>query len=71
MDNFFNVLWFLFVWAVYAFLAHKVAKRGERTGLYYNRVLIISLVALLPAFIWVYVFRKPRQGIYHERYSLD
>ena len=71
MDNLFNVIWFLFVWVVYAYVAHRVAKRGERTGLYYGRVLVIALVFMLPAIIWVYLFRTPRKGIYYERYPLE
>jgi len=67
MENTLNVLWFIGVWVVYGFVAHRVAKRGERTGLYYHRVLIIAIPFLLPAIIWVYFFRNPRKGIYYER----
>ena len=60
MDQVFNVLWFLSVWAFYIWLAHKTAKRGERTGLYYNRVLVMALIALLWVAVWVWFFRKER-----------
>ena len=62
-----NVLWFVFVWVVYGFLAHRIAKRGERTGLYYSRVLIIALLFMPFAFIWVYFLRSERPGLYYER----
>ena len=67
MENALNVVWFVFCWAIYGFIAHRVAKRGERTGLYYNRVLMISIPFLLPAIIWVYFLRSPKNSNPYER----
>ena len=67
MESALNVVWFVFGWVIYGFIAHRVAKRGERTGLYYNRVLMISVPFLLPAIIWVYLLRSERPGLYYER----
>ena len=62
-----DILGFILGSAIYVFLAHLIAKRGFRTGLYYNRVFVIALFFMLPAFLWVYLFRNPRKGIYYER----
>ena len=62
-----NVLGFIIGWIVYGFIAHRIAKRGEQTGLYYGRVLIISLLFMPLAFTWVYLLRSKRPGLYYER----
>lgn len=67
MELLINVLWFVFVWVIYGFLAHRIAKRGERTGLFYGRVLVIALIFMPLAFVWVYLLRSERPGLYYER----
>ena len=48
---------FLGLWI---YLSHLVAKRGERTGLYYNRTFGLAIFFLLGVAIWVYAFRQER-----------
>jgi uncharacterized membrane protein YesL len=66
MEFVLNILGFIFVLAVYLLLVHLVARRGFKTGLYYERVFVIALFFLLPAFLWV-MWRNPRRGLYYER----
>jgi hypothetical protein len=50
----------LAVLGLYIFLSHLVAKRGERTGLYYNRTLVLALFFFPWIAIWVYALRQER-----------
>jgi hypothetical protein len=45
----------------YLVFAHLIAKRGERTGLFYHRVLILALIFQPFVAIWVFGFRKRRR----------
>lgn len=56
-------MYFLFsiaFFGLWIYLAHLVAKRGERTGLYYNRTFGLALFFLPWITIWVYAFRQER-----------
>ncbi len=62
-----DVIYFFLACGVYGFLAHLIAKRGERTGLFYNRVLFLALITMPLTFIYVFFFRNPRGGTYYEQ----
>ena len=68
MDEILNILWALFVFGIYLFLCHIVAKRGLMTGLYYNRVFILAVPFLLPVAIWVYSRPIRRHPWFPDRY---
>jgi hypothetical protein len=62
-----DIILFILAWGVYGFLAHLIAKRGERTGLFYNRVLFLALITMPITFIYVFFLRNPRGGNYQEQ----
>jgi len=66
MDNIINVAFFILCWVFYGFLAHRIAKRGEHTGLNYRWALFLAISNPPIAAVWFYWVRTLRGNWYVE-----
>jgi hypothetical protein len=58
----------IFTVVIYLLAVHLVARRGFKTGLFYERVFALALVPFLFPFVVIWVFwRDKRKGIGYYR----